>query len=490
MAAGGRLPRPAHGRCPRHRRRDHCRPPRRHRRRSAGDAGVRGRARSGERIAHRRRHLPRDRRPLPARRDDRAAEPRGCVADGAASRRRAAPGRPRRADHRRGARSGVARCPSGAAGGAADDRRSARRAVRRGRGRDAQVPPGPGVRRMSVKPTSLPRASAWAMKRLLYHSGLLALARMTRQHGRAMVLRYHAVTEGTREVPYAGPDICLPVEAFRLQAAYMKRAYSVVPIDELVEAVVHNRPLPRRALAITFDDGYADNFTRAFPILHRLGLPACVYVSTGSLDDAAPLWMSAVRALVHGARGAALEVPGIGRFDLDAGGRNAAARVLTRELVPAAAAVRTERLAALAAANGVDIRAALRGSMLSWDQVRVLASSGWTVGAHTVNHVNVALADPGEAEQEIVASRDAIEQRLRMPVHHFAYTNSGAAHEYHSTAAAELLRRCGFRSAATSEGGILRHGTDVFRLPRVGVGPRLTPVADFAAALERRRHAA
>src|SRR5262249_49891691 len=309
------------------------------------------------------RQLPRHGWSVPARRDDRAAEPGGRAADGAAPRRRAAARRSGRARDRGGARSGVARCPSGATGSAADDRWGARRAVRRGRGRDAQVSPGPGVRRMSVKPASLPRASAWAMKRLLYHSGLLALARMTRQHGRALVLRYHAVTEGTAEVPYAGPEICLPVEAFRLQAAYMKRAYSVVPIDELVEAVVENRRLPRRAVAITFDDGYADNFTRAFPVLHRLGLPACVHESTGSLDDGAPLWMSAVRALVHGARGAALEVPGVGRFDLDAGGRNAAARALTRELVPAAAAVRTERLGALAAANGVDLRAALRGSM-------------------------------------------------------------------------------------------------------------------------------
>jgi peptidoglycan/xylan/chitin deacetylase (PgdA/CDA1 family) len=328
------------------------------------------------------------------------------------------------------------------------------------------------------------------MKRLLYHSGLLALVRMARQRGPAMVLRYHAVTEGPQEVVYAGPDICLPVEAFRLQAAYLKRAYSVVPVGDLVDSVLQGRRLPARAVAITFDDGYADNFTRAFPILHRLDLPACVYVTTGSVDDGVPLWMSAVRALVLGTTGPTLDVGGVGRVDLSASSRNEVVRTLTRELVPLDGRTRAERINAAAAASGVDLRAALRGSMLSWDQARVLAASGWTIGAHTVSHINVALADAHEAEQEIVASRDAIAHRLNVPVRHFAYTNSGAAHQYHSPAVAEMLQRAGFQSAVTSDSGVLRAGINAFFVPRVGVGPRLTPVADFAAALERRRLAA
>lgn len=343
---------------------------------------------------------------------------------------------------------------------------------------------------MSDRQTQTPRGRTWALKRLLYHSGLLALARMARQRDHAMILRYHAVTEDTREVSYAGPEICLPVEAFRLQATYLKRAYSVVPVGDLIEAVAQGRRLPPRAVAITFDDGYADNFTRAFPILHSLGLPACVYVTTGSLDDGVPLWMSAVRALVLAAPGPTVTMEGAPVLELGGTSRNDAVRILTRQLVPLDARTRAERLATAAAAAGVDVRATLRGTMLGWDQVRVLAASGWTIGAHTVSHVNVALAASREAEQEILASRDAIVHRLRTPVHHFAYTNSGAAHQYYSSAVAEVLRHAGFRSAVTSDSGVLRQGTDAYCVPRVGVGPRLTPVADFAAALERRRLAA
>ena len=80
------------------------------------------------------------------------------------------------------------------------------------------------------------------VKRALFHSGLLGLARMARQRVRGVVLRYHALTDDEREVLYAAPDICMPVAAFRLQMAFVKRAYTVLPLDELVSAVVAGGP--------------------------------------------------------------------------------------------------------------------------------------------------------------------------------------------------------------------------------------------------------
>src|SRR5881397_287246 len=102
-------------------------------------------------------------------------------------------------------------------------------------------------------PSSLPRLGAWAAKRMMHYSGLLALARLSRSRVRALVLRYHALTDGPHDVPYASPSICLPAEAFRLQMAFIRRAYRVVPLDELVAAVARGSTLPPRALAITFD---------------------------------------------------------------------------------------------------------------------------------------------------------------------------------------------------------------------------------------------
>ena len=329
------------------------------------------------------------------------------------------------------------------------------------------------------------------MKRLLYHSGLLTLAGLARSRAGALVLRYHAITEGAGEVPYATPEICMPVEALRLQMAFVKRACTVLPLPELVERIRRGNTLPPRALAITFDDGYADNYRLAFPVLRRLGLTATVYVATGSLADGPPLWVAAVRAHALGARGDELSVPGLPPIALGpAGRRGPAARLLTRALVPLGAGERAERLAAAAAAAGVDVARALAGVMLGWEQVRELAAAGWTIGAHTVTHPNVALAAPAEAEEEIAGARDAIAAATGARPVHFAYPNSGGEHRYFDPAVAAILRRTGFRSAAISQPGLVRRGTDPFALPRLGVGPRLVPVSELAAALARQRLAA
>jgi peptidoglycan/xylan/chitin deacetylase (PgdA/CDA1 family) len=335
------------------------------------------------------------------------------------------------------------------------------------------------------------RTVAPLLKRVLHHSGLLALARLARQRARGVVVRYHALTDGGDEVLYAAPDICLPVDAFRLQMAFARRAYSVVSLDELVAALERGGKLPPRSLAITFDDGYADNHRLALPVLRDLGLPATVYVATGGVSNAAPFWVAAVRALVLSASGAELAVPGQDPVPLgDSTARGPATKALTRALVPLRAAERAEVLAATAASAGVDLHAVLAGSMLTWDQIRELHGAGWTIGAHTVTHSNVALAPPDDAERDILGSRDALAAAIGAPVHHFCYPNTGGQHRYFSAEVGDLLRRHGFRSATTSSPGALRPGSDPFQLPRLGISPRLAQVSELAAALERQRLAA
>jgi peptidoglycan/xylan/chitin deacetylase (PgdA/CDA1 family) len=328
-------------------------------------------------------------------------------------------------------------------------------------------------------------------KRVLHHSGLLGLARLARARARGVVLRYHAITDTAEPVVYAAPDICLPVDAFRMQMAFVRRAYTVLPLDALVDAVVGGGKLPARALAITFDDGYADNRRLAFPVLRALGLPATVYVATGAVEDHAPFWVASVRAIALGARDATLALPDGSAIRLDgARAREAAAKTLTRALVPLAAPDRAAWLAAAAERAGVDVARALAGTMLDWAGIRELASAGWTIGAHTVTHSNVALLDPAAAEAEIAGSRDVLAAAIGTPVCHFCYPNSGGQHTYFGPAVSAVLRKTGFRSATTSRPGALRPGTDPFLLPRLGVSPRLAPVAELATAMERQRLAA
>ena len=89
------------------------------------------------------------------------------------------------------------------------------------------------------------------------------------------MLSYHRVNDdGDVFLP------ALPTAVFERQMAFVARTYVVLTIEDLVERMGRDE-LPANALAITFDDGYRDNFTHAAPILARYGLPATVFLASG-----------------------------------------------------------------------------------------------------------------------------------------------------------------------------------------------------------------
>src|SRR5262245_64653319 len=136
--------------------------------------------------------------------------------------------------------------------------------------REPRAAPRPrlaGARRAQGRVGDGPMNASPLLKRVLHHSGLLALARLARKRVRGVVLRYHALTDGADEVLYAAPDICLPVDAFRLQMAFARRAYSVVSLDRLVAAVERGDKLPSRSPADTLHHGQAGKPP------HRLTMP-------------------------------------------------------------------------------------------------------------------------------------------------------------------------------------------------------------------------
>src|SRR5512140_338874 len=148
-----------------------------------------------------------------------------------------------------------------------------------------------------------------ASKLAAHHLGVLAVLRRLRRRGRSIVLRYHAVAPDDAPLPpYAGPDITIPRGLFAAQMRFLRRAYTAVPLALVADAVARGEAPPPGTVAITLDDGYADNYEQAFPVLRALELPATVYVVTETLEAGAPLWMAELRAAVLASDAAVLRV--------------------------------------------------------------------------------------------------------------------------------------------------------------------------------------
>ncbi len=107
-------------------------------------------------------------------------------------------------------------------------------------------------------------------------SGFLSLAVYLGAHGRdATILSYHSIGEEIPEhkTPY------ISEEAFKKQMDFLNRYhYRVISLADLVELLVNKEKIPAKTVVITFDDGYRNNYTKAFPILKQYRFPATIFV--------------------------------------------------------------------------------------------------------------------------------------------------------------------------------------------------------------------
>ena len=215
-----------------------------------------------------------------------------------------------------------------------------------------------------------------------------------------VVVVFHRVQEETE----SDDSLTVSVRMFERHCRFFRRHFRVVPLPEIIRKLERGERLDRE-LAITFDDGYLDNFECAAPVLERLGLPATFFIVTQWMGtDVVPWWD---------------------------GERNT------------------------------------RHPWMTWDQVRALHRKGFEIGAHTRTHADLGRVSGAEARYEIRGGRIELERQLGAPVDLFAYPYGGANHLSEDNR--ELIKAAGFRCCCSTRGGITMSGSDPFRLNRVPI---------------------
>src|SRR5215471_11529938 len=276
---------------------------------------------------------------------------------------------------------------------------------------------------------------------------------------RLTILIFHRVLEQRDELfPNA-----IHGATFRERMQWIGSWFNVLPLDEAV-AALRRGALPARALAITFDDGYADNCTVALPILRQLGLHATVFIATAFLDRSA-MFNDVVIEAVRRTRVQALDLStiGLGIFTLDSlSARRSAVDAILRNLRYLPLSLRNERTDAIASIAGVEPPS---GLMMTSDQVRSLAAAGMGVGGHTMRHPILSMIDEESARSEIAGGREALEGVIRQPVTLFAYPNGRPGTDYTAIHVA-MVQDLGFAAAFSTSGGAARSGDSPFELPR------------------------
>jgi peptidoglycan/xylan/chitin deacetylase (PgdA/CDA1 family) len=225
-------------------------------------------------------------------------------------------------------------------------------------------------------------------------------------------------------------------------------------------------------VALTFDDGYRDVYTLAWPLLKRYRLPATLFVAVGAIARGS-LWPDVLRHTIQRTRETSVALETLGdsgpsTFELASDSqRLRAVRHLDARLKPLRP---DERERVLGELVGKLLRVASEGLMvervmLSWEELAALTADGVEIGAHTVSHSILTRLSELEARDEILRSRQMLEERLRVPIRHFSYPN-GQASDF-SPSIERLIEAARFRSACTAIRGVNGPSENRFELKRI-----------------------
>jgi peptidoglycan/xylan/chitin deacetylase (PgdA/CDA1 family) len=304
-----------------------------------------------------------------------------------------------------------------------------------------------------------------------------------------IILGYHRVIPNDETgSPYR---MGMGARLFEAQIRWLAARHRIVSMEEFLTWRASDRTPTEDLVVLTFDDGYRDNLTHAAPILRELGVPAVFYVTSSGLSERMPYWPEVLgqMTLLTEARSVSLglgrETPTVGPIDyplMTPAQRTRSCLRMIAELRTLPSAKITEAIGVIATRLGVDPAAAGERTprLLDADDIRSLASSGFTIGSHSATHPYLPSETIEVQRREIVESKRAIENAVQSPVVDFCYPGGG-----HDERTRALVREAGYRSAVTWEPGVAGPADDPYALPRKGIGPALAtgPAGGFSPSM-------
>jgi len=231
----------------------------------------------------------------------------------------------------------------------------------------------------------------------------LAVSRLHRLALRrtGVVVAFHRVSDTIPE-----DDLTRSSRDFDRFCRFFSNNFDVVTLAEFIARLEAGKSIGE-TLAITFDDGYLDNYEVAAPILHRGGLPATFFIATRFIGSATVPWW--------------------------------------------------------------DVSLPRQPGWMSWNQVRELASAGFDIGGHTRTHVDLGAVDGEIAAEEIIGCRLDIRDSIGREPAHFAYPYGQMGNLLEVNR--QRVRAAGYRCCVSCFGGSASSTTDPFRLQRVPISP-------------------
>lgn len=263
----------------------------------------------------------------------------------------------------------------------------------------------------------------------------------------------------------------IPASRFAHQLRFLRRNFDVVTLTEGLRRLTLADAKHRTMAAITIDDGFADNYHVAWPLLREYRLPAAIFVATDFIDTGRLPWPNRVDAILAGTRLRLFEHPFTCAIDKPRSRCDAMRRLKAKwkSLPPRERDEVIKSFATQMKVTELGGRAAL-----TWEQLREMRAGGTEIGSHTVFHSILPAVSQEVARREMADAKARIEDKLQAPCRYLAYPNGD-----HDIGTENAARDCGYAAAMTQDFGTNVAATPALALRRVEV-PHDNPLPYFS----------
>tara|TARA_R100001015_G_C4606042_1_gene161102 strand:+ start:228 stop:1169 length:942 start_codon:yes stop_codon:yes gene_type:complete len=260
---------------------------------------------------------------------------------------------------------------------------------------------------------------------------------------------------------------------------FKQRKYDFIRMDEVLDYI--KKPRSSKFVVFTFDDGFEDNYTQALPLFESFGIPFTIYITTDMPDGKRILWNYILEDII------------LENEQIELGHKNWSLKSsiieqsekenvyndIRRYLIDRPREERLQLLRDWFKLSDEDLFSKVKEHAMSWDQLKEISKNPLVeIGAHTITHPSLKSLNEREFQEEVIGSRQKLEEKLKIKIRHFAYPY-GSVNEV-GKRELELMKSMGFETAVTTRNGNVfkGHKSHLLALPRMFVGPN-TKIEDI-----------
>lgn len=245
------------------------------------------------------------------------------------------------------------------------------------------------------------------------------------------------------------------------------KGYEFISLDRVYEILTKEENVRKKAV-ITFDDGYKDNYTIAYPILKKHNIPFCIYITTAFPERNGILWWYVLEDIIL--ENDVIKLSNGQTFECKSKTQKDQAFMEIRKIIRTGPGNYLDNMYALFSNYKIDWLKKTKELCLSWNEIIELSKDELcTIGGHTHNHYVLSKLQPNEVISEIVKANTLLEKKIGKPIKHIAYPygrkGEVGIREFN------IVKNLGIKTATTTRIGIIHkeHKNHLECLPRIGL---------------------